>query len=215
MSKLSGDDLRQAIREILADKDKRKFVQTVDLQIRLKNYDPSKDKRFSGTVKLPNPIRNNFKICVLGDHKHCEEAKQAGLPFKTVEELKGMNKNKKLVRVLANSYHAFLASDSLIKKIPRILGPGLSKAGKFPTVLGANEDIKSKCEELRRTIKFQLKKEINLAIPCGHVNLDEDAIVYNVITALNFLVSLLKKHWQNVGNVVLKSTMSKPKKIYP
>ena len=30
---------------------KRKFVETVELQIGLKNYDPQKDKRFSGTVK--------------------------------------------------------------------------------------------------------------------------------------------------------------------
>ena len=30
---------------------KRKFMETIDLQIGLKNYDPSKDKRFSGTVK--------------------------------------------------------------------------------------------------------------------------------------------------------------------
>ncbi len=33
----------------------------------------------------------------------------------------------------AQSYHAFLASDSIIKQVPRLLGPGLNKAGKFPT----------------------------------------------------------------------------------
>ena len=30
---------------------KRKFTETVELQVALKNYDPQKDKRFSGTVK--------------------------------------------------------------------------------------------------------------------------------------------------------------------
>jgi len=30
---------------------KRNFVETVELQIALKNYDPQKDKRFSGTTK--------------------------------------------------------------------------------------------------------------------------------------------------------------------
>ena len=30
---------------------KRKFLESVDLQIGLKNYDPQKDKRFSGTVR--------------------------------------------------------------------------------------------------------------------------------------------------------------------
>ena len=35
---------------------KRKFVETIDLQIGLKNYDPQKDKRFSGTVKYVSPL---------------------------------------------------------------------------------------------------------------------------------------------------------------
>jgi large subunit ribosomal protein L10Ae len=30
---------------------KRHFLETVELQIGLKNYDPQKDKRFSGTVR--------------------------------------------------------------------------------------------------------------------------------------------------------------------
>ena len=40
----------------------RKFVETVELQIMLKNYDPSKDKRFSGTVKLVNVPRPRMKV---------------------------------------------------------------------------------------------------------------------------------------------------------
>lgn len=48
-----------------------------------------------------------------------------------VEALKKLNKNKKLVKKLAKQYHAFLASESVIKQIPRLLGPGLNKAGKF------------------------------------------------------------------------------------
>jgi len=38
-----------------------------------------------------------------------------------------LNKNKKLVKKLAKKYDAFLASETLIKQIPRLLGPGLSK----------------------------------------------------------------------------------------
>lgn len=29
-----------------------RFVETVELQVSLKNYDPQKDKRFSGTVRF-------------------------------------------------------------------------------------------------------------------------------------------------------------------
>lgn len=52
-SKVSKDILYECVNELLkasADK-KRKFLESVELQIGLKNYDPQKDKRFSGTVK--------------------------------------------------------------------------------------------------------------------------------------------------------------------
>jgi len=52
-SKVSKEVLYESVAAVLkASKDKpRKFQETVDLQIGLKNYDPQKDKRFSGTVK--------------------------------------------------------------------------------------------------------------------------------------------------------------------
>ena len=54
----------------------------------------------------------------------------------SVDDLKKLNKNKKLVKKLAKKYDAFLASDALIKQIPRLLGPGLSKgeSDAFPTI---------------------------------------------------------------------------------
>ncbi|XP_058748811.1 large ribosomal subunit protein uL1-like [Vicia villosa] len=113
-------------------KDKgRKFVETIELQIGLKNYDPQKDKHFSGSVKLPHIPRPKMKICMLGDAQHVEEAEKIGLESMDVEALKKLNKNKKLVKKLAKKHHAFLASESVIKQIPRLLGPGLNKAGMF------------------------------------------------------------------------------------
>jgi ribosomal protein L1 len=84
----------------------RKFKETVELQIGLKNYDPQKDKRFSGTVKLPYTPRPQMKVCVLGDHRHCEEAKAMGVDAMSVEDLKKLNKNKKLVKKLGECQQA-------------------------------------------------------------------------------------------------------------
>merc|ERR1712086_852343 len=74
-----------------------------------------------------------MKVCILGDAFHCEKAGSLGLDHKNADGLKNFNKNKKLIKKFAKKYHAFLASESLIKQIPRLLGPGLNKAGKFPT----------------------------------------------------------------------------------
>jgi large subunit ribosomal protein L10Ae len=46
----------------------------------------------------------------------------------------------------------------LIKQIPRLLGPGLNKAGKFPGLLSHQEAMMGKIDEVKATIKFQMKK---------------------------------------------------------
>ncbi|KAL9672697.1 hypothetical protein QQ045_028949 [Rhodiola kirilowii] len=79
-----------------AKEKQRKFTETIELQIGLKNYDPQKDKRFSGSVKLPHIPRPKMKICMLGDAQHVEEAEKIGLEYMDVESLKKLNKNKKL-----------------------------------------------------------------------------------------------------------------------
>lgn len=75
-------------------------METIELQIGLKNYDPQKDKRFSGSVKLPFIPRPRMKVCVLGDVKHCEQAQAIQVDSRSVEDLKKLNKNKKLVKKL-------------------------------------------------------------------------------------------------------------------
>ncbi|XP_030844507.1 60S ribosomal protein L10a isoform X2 [Strongylocentrotus purpuratus] len=166
------------------------------------------------TVRLRHIPRPKFSMCILGDQQHLDEAKANGIPCMDMEALKKLNKNKKLVKKLAKRYDAFLASDSLIKQIPRILGPGLNKAGKFPTLLTHTDSMVSKVEEVKATIKFQMKKVLCLAVAVGHVEMDEEDLVSNINLAINFLVSLLKKNWQNVRSLYIKSTMGKPQRLY-
>ncbi|XP_062172739.1 large ribosomal subunit protein uL1 [Alnus glutinosa] len=216
MSKLSSDTLKESITILMVgSKEKnRKFTETIELQIGLKNYDPQKDKRFSGSVKLPHIPRPKMKVCMLGDAQHVEEAEKIGLDYMDVEALKKLNKNKKLVKKLAKKYHAFLASEAVIKQIPRLLGPGLNKAGKFPTLVTHQESIESKVNETKAMVKFQLKKVLCMGVAVGNVAMEEKQIFQNVQMSVNFLVSLLKKNWQNVRSLSLKTTMGKPVRVY-
>jgi large subunit ribosomal protein L10Ae len=160
-----------------------------------------------------------------------------------------LNKNKKLVKKLAKKYDAFLSSEALIKQIPRLLGPGLSKgkishrfshfhdahdvstAGKFPTPVSHAEDLSNKLTEVRSTIKFQLKKVLCLGVAVGHIQMTDDQVLGNVMLSkpfsptttsfeanvfagINFLVSLLKKNWQNVKSLHIKTTMGKPVRLF-
>lgn len=215
-SKVSRDTLYDCVNAVLdhSAKRNRKFLETVELQIALKNYDPQKDKRFSGTVKLKHIPRPKFQVCVLGDQQHCDEAKVNNLACMDTEALKKLNKNKKLVKKLAKKYDAFMASESLIKQIPRLLGPGLNKAGKFPTLLTHNESMMAKLDEVKATIKFQMKKVLCLAVAVGNVKMSPDELAQNINLAINYLVSLLKKNWQNIRSLHIKSTMGPPQRLY-
>ncbi|AOW06264.1 60S ribosomal protein L1 [Yarrowia lipolytica] len=215
-SKITVAGVRGNVQKLLEQSEtkKRNFLETVELQIGLKNYDSQRDKRFSGTIKLPKVPRPNMTICVFGDALDVDRAKSVGVDAMSVEDLKKLNKNKKLIKKLAKKYNAFIASEALIKQVPRLLGPQLSKAGKFPTPVSHNEDLHTKVNDVRSTVKFQLKKVLCMAVAVGHVEMTEDELTTQIMMAANFLVSLLKKHWQNIGSLVIKSTMGPPFRLY-
>jgi len=218
MSKLSNDTLTEAVAAMLkysAEK-KRNFPETIELQVALKNYDPQKDKRFQGAVRLPLAPKRKFTVCVIGDQKHIDEAKKLGIPSLSQDDLKKLKKDKKLVKKLANQYDAFLASATLIRMIPRLVGPGLNKAGKFPSVLGANEDIAEKIEATKASIKFALKskKALCMGVAVANVAMKPEEILAQITLAVNFLVSLLSKNWQQVKRLYVKSTMGPSHRIF-
>ncbi|KAG0275004.1 hypothetical protein BGZ95_009272 [Linnemannia exigua] len=215
-SKIQVSAVRESVRQVKlqSEEKKRNFVETVELQIGLKNYDPQRDKRFSGSVRLPNIPRPKMSVYILGDALHCDQAKEISMEYQSVDDLKKLNKNKKQIKKLAKKYDAFLASEALIKQIPRLLGPGLHKAGKFPTPVTHADNIGEKADEIRATIKFQLKKVLCLGVAVGHVDMSEDELLANIMMSVNFLVSLLKKHWQNVKTLFIKSSMNKPVRLY-
>jgi len=217
MSKITVANVRTQVGQLLEysnETKKRNFLETVELQIGLKNYDPQRDKRFSGTVKLPRVPRPNMAICILGDQHDIDRAKHGGVDAMSAEDLRKLNKNKKLIKKLARKYDAFIASEALIKQIPRLLGPGLSKAGKFPTPVSHAEDLSNKITEVKSTVKFQLKKVLCMGVAVGNVEMTEDELIGNIMLSINYLVSLLKKGWQNVGSLTIKASMSPPKRVY-
>ena len=105
-------------------------------------------------------------------------------------------------------------------------------AGKFPTPVSHAEDLTNKLTEVRSTIKFQLKKVLCLGVAVGHVQMTDDQVLANVMlsaclpfcwsaglrfaffSGINFLVSLLKKNWQNVKSLHIKTTMGKPVRLF-
>lgn len=87
-------------------------------------------------------------------------------------------------------------------------------AGKFPTPVSHSDDLSAKITEVKSTIKFQLKKVLCMGVAVGNVEMTEDELIGNIMLSINYLVSLLKKGWQNVGSLTIKASMSPPKRLY-
>ena len=214
MSKLNQEDLKKAIHAINTERKHRKFVETVDLQIGLKDYDPQKDKRFAGSVRLPYIAKNRLKAIILGDQIHCDQAQEQGIPFIDSDGLRKFNKQRKAMKKFFKPYDILLASESIIKQIPKLVGPTLTKLNKFPMSLSHNDDLNNKINEAKATIKFQLKKVLCMGVGVGNVELSEEEQRQNINLAVNFLSSLLKKNWNNIRTLYIKTSMGKSKRIY-
>ena len=53
-----------------------------------------------------------------------------------------------------------------------------------------------------------------MGVAVGNVNMETEQLIANIMMSINYLVSLLKKGWQNVGSLVIKASMSPPRRIY-
>ncbi|KAK0664494.1 ribosomal protein L1-like protein [Cercophora samala] len=193
---------------------KRNFLETVDLQFNLTNYDPARDKRLSGSVKLPSVPRPHMTVCVLGDQHDLDRARRHGVDSLSFDDLKKLNKNKKLVKKLARRYDAFVCSETRLREIPRVLGPSLSRAGKFPTPVSHRDDLAARIVDVKSTVRFGLRRELNMAMAIGNVDMTAEQLVANIMITINYLVSCLKKGWSNVNSIVIKSTMSPPHPLF-
>ena len=133
-AKINNAQVAEAIAELRQKMKQRKFTETIELQIGLKDYDPQKDKRFVGTVRLPNNPRPNLKICIIADEKHKDEVTKNKIDVDVVdlEYLKKFNKEKKLVKNWAKKYSLLLASDTVLKKVAVVVGPILNRINMFP-----------------------------------------------------------------------------------
>ena len=96
----------------------------------------------------------------------------------------------------------------------RVLGP----AGKMPSPqLGIIIDSSDKViNELKVRVNNSVKirtKEPSIKIPIAKEKMTDAEIIDNIVTAYNFIMKNLPKGKENIKNVEIKFTMTKPQKI--
>merc|ERR1711904_124220 len=119
----------------------RNFKENLDLQFAIRDYNLKFKNLVLGKFYLAHLPTEGLEICVLGDTEICKKASKLGLAFRTSEDLKEMNKNKKMIKKLLCLYKGFLVIDIVRKLLPRLIGNTLNKAGKVPTLINKKEKL--------------------------------------------------------------------------
>ena len=200
----------KAIEELKAEKSKEiKFDQSVDLIINLKEFDVRRSA-FSLFVQVPNKIKN----------------KKIGGFFekdsKIVDSIKKDSfvkyKEKKDLRKLIKSYDFFIANAKLMPAVATSFGRVLGPVGKMPSPqLGIlpNEDdklVEAIVNKINSTVKVRVK-EPSIKVSIGKQSMDTEKIMQNALAVYKKVLNALPRSIDNIKNVKIKFTMSKPVKV--
>jgi large subunit ribosomal protein L1 len=203
-----NEQLKQALVELRKDKP-RKFDQSVDLMINLQKFDLKKNQ-LNFFVSVPHKIKDK-KICGF------LEIKNNLVDTITKSEFKKYS-TKQEVKKLANHYDFFIAQASLMPLVATTFGRALGPTGKMPSPqLGVminvdDKQIKDLIERINASVKIKIK-EASVKISVGKQSMKDEELIENAVTVYNAVLKAMTKGKENIKNIEIKFTMTKPQKI--
>jgi large subunit ribosomal protein L1 len=202
------EQLENAINELRKEKE-RKFDQTLDLIINLQKFDVKKNA-VNIFISVPHKAKEK-KICAF------LEIKNNNVDTITKSEFKKYS-TKGEIKKLARKYDFFIAQASLMPLVATTFGRALGPTGKMPSPqLGILMNVDDRAiTELKVRINNSVKirtKEASIKVPIGRQSMKNEELVENIITVYNALLKVLTKGKENIKNMEVKFTMTKPQKI--
>ena len=203
-----NEELKKALDELRKDK-KRNFNQTIDLIINLKKYDFKKNP-LNLFVNLPHKIKDK-RICAFF------ETENENVKTITQKEFKKYSDKTELKKLVKN-FDFFIAEASLMPKVATVFGRFLGPVGKMPSpqlgvLIDANEKtINELKEKINSSIKIRTK-EASIKLAIGKENMKDEEIIENILVVYDVILKSLPREKDNIKNVEIKFTMTKPQKI--
>ena len=194
----------KALKELREEK-KRKFDQSVDLIMNLKNFDVRREA-LNTFIFLPN-----------GSDKKLAGffSKRNGKIDTITEEDFVKYKDLKDIKKLAKKYDYFLAEAPMMGKVATKFGRVFGPMNKMPSPLAGiipqlNDDtLGAMIEKMRGAVRIK-NKEMAIKIRVGKESMSDEKIVENIDAAIKELEKKLPRGRENVKEVLIKFTMTKP-----
>jgi len=204
---MEKESILKALQE-LRKQEKRKFIQTAELIINLRNFDVKKQS-INLFVELPYKIKEK-KVCAFLTKKSTLVDTITKAEF---DDYKG-----KKVKKLIKKYDFFISAASLMPAVATSFGKVLGPAGKMPSPqLGIlmkeeNKAIEEVLEKVNKITRIK-SKEPSLKISIGKENMKDEEIAENAIVIYNKVLDALPRKKENLRSILIKFTMTKPQKI--
>jgi len=202
------EQLKSALAELRKEKE-RKFDQTVDLIVNLQKFD-NKKTPINIFVQLPHKVKEKKIAAFL-------ETQNKNFETITKNDFKKYS-DKKEMKKLVKKFDFFVAQASLMPAVATTFGRVLGPTGKMPSpqlgvIMNADEkSIKDLEDKINKSVRIRTK-ESSIKIPIGKQSMKDVEIIENIVTVYNSLLKVFTKDKENIKNIEIKFTMSKPVKI--
>ena len=153
-----------AIKKAVESAPERKFPETVEVAINLRDIDLSVAKnRLDEEVVLPKGRGKPIKVCIFASGQLAFKAKDAADLIVTPDQIEDLAGNKRKARQMAEEYDFFIAEAPLMPVIGKRLGQVLGPRGRMPRPIPATADpapmIRSmSVEDLAENLDFLLQR---------------------------------------------------------
>jgi len=206
-------DFLKAIKKAKESSKKRKFTQSVDFFISLKNVDLKKpEDRISLVVKLPHDKQKKPKICAFVDKSMIVEARKVFDHAILDEQLPTFT--PKEAKKIASTYDYFVAAGSLMTKVASSFGKFLAPKGKMPdpkfgAVLPPKSDLTKVRDNFSKLVKIDVKKSPSIHTMIGMEDMKDEDLADNAFAVFSEVKKALPRENQQIKRSYLKLTMGK------
>lgn len=185
--------------------EKRKFIQSFDLVISLKNIDLKKpENRIQKEVILPHGRGKDIEIGIIS------ESISGAMDKKFIESLTTPKEMKKI----AKKYDFLLCEMPLMQLVGKTMGRYLAPVGKMPSPIPPQmKNIEQLVATKRNSVRIKVKDSPLIQIPVGIQSMADEHVKENTEKVLSELEKFLPKGKNQIRDIYLKLTMSKPVKI--